>query len=67
MAIRQADVLTALRQVQDPDLHRDVVSLNMIKDLTVEEGKVALRLVLTGLLGMDRDEVRHLADAGVLA
>ena len=23
--------------------------------------------VLTGLLGMDRDEVRHLADAGVLA
>lgn len=29
-------VLQALRQIIDPDLHRDIVSLGMIKDLTIE-------------------------------
>ena len=41
-------VLNALKTVQDPDLHRDLVSLDMIKDLKVfEDGKVTLRVVLT--------------------
>jgi ATP-binding protein involved in chromosome partitioning len=40
-------VLEALRRVQDPDLHKDVVALNMIKDLTVDGGKVSFRMVLT--------------------
>lgn len=45
--VSQEQVLQALRQVQDPDLKRDVVSLNMIKDLAIQDGKVAFRLVLT--------------------
>ena len=45
--LSQADVLNALRQVQDPDLRRDVVALNMIKDLAIDGGRVAFRLVLT--------------------
>lgn len=40
-------VLSALRTVQDPDLHRDLVSLNMIKDLEIHDGTVSLRVVLT--------------------
>lgn len=40
-------VMAALSQVNDPELHRDVVSLNMIQDLTVNGGSVSLRLVLT--------------------
>jgi len=40
-------VLTALSQVQDPDLHRDLVSLGMIKDLKVDGGKVSFTLELT--------------------
>ena len=41
-------VLNALRTVQDPDLHRDLVSLGMIQDLEVgPEGRVSLRAVLT--------------------
>ena len=42
-----AQVLDALRQVRDPELHRDIVSLDMVQDLTVEGGKVAFTLVLT--------------------
>src|SRR5579884_3620017 len=45
--VSQADVLNALRRVQDPDLRRDVVALNMVKDLAVQDGRVSFRLVLT--------------------
>jgi ATP-binding protein involved in chromosome partitioning len=41
-------VLQALRGVIDPDLQRDVVSLNMIRDVTVaDDGAVGFRFVLT--------------------
>src|SRR5689334_22357093 len=41
-------LLSALRTVQDPDLKRDLVTLNMIQDLTVgDDGTVSLRVVLT--------------------
>ncbi len=36
--ITEEQVLDALRQIQDPDLHRDIVSLGMIKDLTIGPG-----------------------------
>lgn len=47
MTISKADVLKALSTVDDPDLKRDLVSLNMIKDLEVAEGKVSFTVVLT--------------------
>ena len=40
-------VLNALRSVQDPDLKQDLVTLNMIRDIKVEDGKVSFRVVLT--------------------
>jgi ATP-binding protein involved in chromosome partitioning len=39
--------LEALRKVMDPELHRDLVSLGMIKDLRVEGTSVRLRVELT--------------------
>ncbi len=40
-------VLAALRAVQDPDLHRDIVSLGFVRDLSIDAGRVSFRLVLT--------------------
>ena len=40
-------VLTALSEVRDPELHRDLVSLNMVRDVVVDGGTVSFRLVLT--------------------
>jgi len=40
-------ILAALSRVQDPDLHRDIVSLGFIQDLAIEGGDVSLKLVLT--------------------
>jgi ATP-binding protein involved in chromosome partitioning len=51
MAITQLDeqaVLEVLKTVQDPEIHRDLVSLNMVKDVKVLDPKtVALTVVLT--------------------
>jgi len=40
-------ILDALRQIQDPDLHKDIVTLGFIKDLTIQGGNVSFRIVLT--------------------
>jgi ATP-binding protein involved in chromosome partitioning len=40
-------VLAALGTVQDPDLHRDLVTLGMIEGIAIEGGRVAFTLVLT--------------------
>ncbi len=40
-------ILDALRQIQDPDLHKDIVTLGFIKDLKIEGGAVSFRIVLT--------------------
>jgi ATP-binding protein involved in chromosome partitioning len=47
MQYTQTDIIKALSKVEDPDLKRDLVSLNMIKDLLVKPGKVSFTVVLT--------------------
>lgn len=41
------DILNALRTVNDPDLKKDLVTLNMIRDVSVEGDKVSFSVVLT--------------------
>ena len=41
------DLVNALRVVQDPDLHKDIVTLNMVREMTFEKGTAAFQLVLT--------------------
>jgi ATP-binding protein involved in chromosome partitioning len=45
--LTEQDVLSALKGVQDPDLHRDLVDLGMIKDVKIGDGSVALTVNLT--------------------
>ncbi|MEA2206403.1 MAG: ATP-binding protein involved in chromosome partitioning [Blastocatellia bacterium] len=40
-------VLQTLRQIKDPDLHKDIVTLGFIKDLKIDNGNVSFRIVLT--------------------
>ena len=32
-------IMAALGKVQEPELHKDLVTLNMIRDLVIEDGK----------------------------
>ena len=45
--VTEQEILAALSQVKDPELHRDLVSLGMIKDVAVEGGLVNFTLELT--------------------
>lgn len=47
MPVDQEIILKALSTVNDPDLKRDLVSLGMIKDVSVSEKGVAFTVVLT--------------------
>ncbi len=40
-------VIAALSKVQDPELHKDLVTLNMVRDVSVDQGKVFFTIVLT--------------------
>jgi ATP-binding protein involved in chromosome partitioning len=45
--LKTEDVLSALSKVQEPELRKDLVTLNMVRDIQIEEGNVSFRLVLT--------------------
>jgi ATP-binding protein involved in chromosome partitioning len=45
--ISKDNILKALSHVIDPDLKRDLVSLKMIDEIQIEEGRVKFRLILT--------------------
>lgn len=47
MPITRENVLDALRNVEDPDLKKDLVTLNMIEDLVIDGTKVSFSVVLT--------------------
>jgi ATP-binding protein involved in chromosome partitioning len=40
-------ILDSLRQIKDPDLHKDIVTLGFIRDLKIDGGNVSFRIVLT--------------------
>ena len=45
--VDQNAVMAALQTVNDPELHRSIVSLNMIQNLAVEDGRVTFDVILT--------------------
>jgi len=45
--LTESRILQALSTVQDPELHRDIVSLGMVKELAVDHGKVSFMVELT--------------------
>ncbi len=47
LPLTESNVLTSLRAVKDPDLHRDIVTLGFVQNLTIKGGDVAFDLVLT--------------------
>jgi ATP-binding protein involved in chromosome partitioning len=67
MAVEQSGVLEALKVVQDPDLHKDIVSLGFIKDLSIKAGNVSFTIELTTPACPVKDLMRDQAHAAVRA
>ena len=45
--LTEEQVLDALRQIIDPDLRKDIVTLGFVRDLKIDGGDVSFRIVLT--------------------
>lgn len=65
--IKESAVLEALRAVKDPDLGQDIVSLNFIKNLVIDDGKVGFTIELTTPACPVKDQMRDEAQAAVSA
>jgi len=66
-SISEEQVLQALRSVKDPDLHKDIVTLNMIRDMAICGGIVKFRFVLTTPACPVRDQLKFEAEKAVMA
>ncbi|HUF48641.1 MAG TPA: Mrp/NBP35 family ATP-binding protein [Vicinamibacterales bacterium] len=67
MAVSESDVLSALRAVQDPDLHKDIVALGFVKNLAIDGGRVGFTIELTTPACPMKDLMRDQAQAAVSA
>jgi ATP-binding protein involved in chromosome partitioning len=47
VTITKETVLQTLRTIQDPTLHKDIVSLDLVKDLAVADGRVSFTMEFT--------------------
>jgi ATP-binding protein involved in chromosome partitioning len=65
MALTSRHVLDALRSVNDPDLHRDLVTLNMVKDARVDGGRVTVVIELTTPACPMKDRIRADVDRAI--
>jgi ATP-binding protein involved in chromosome partitioning len=65
--ITTQSVLAALGQVQEPELHKDLVTLNMIQDLKIEGDTVNFTIVLTTPACPLRSRIESEARQAVLA
>jgi ATP-binding protein involved in chromosome partitioning len=65
--VTPAAVLEALKAVTDPELRKDVVALNMVKGLSVAQGRVAFTLELSTPAHPARDRIREAVEQAVAA
>ena len=63
--IRESSVLDALKVVTDPDLGRDIVSLGIVKNLAIDDGRVSFTIELTTPACPVKDQMREQAQAVV--
>jgi ATP-binding protein involved in chromosome partitioning len=47
MPVTEAEVIEALRPVEDPELHRSIVDLDMVRQVTIADGTVGVTVALT--------------------
>jgi ATP-binding protein involved in chromosome partitioning len=64
--VTQESVLAALSTVQEPELHRDLVTLNMIKDVVIDGSNVSFTVELTTPACPLRGRIQNESKAAVM-
>ncbi|WP_208027168.1 Mrp/NBP35 family ATP-binding protein [Rhabdothermincola sediminis] len=65
MSVTEAEVIEALRPVEDPELHRSIVELDMVRDVRVEGDRVEVLVALTVAGCPLRNEIRNRVGAAL--
>ncbi len=65
--VKKESILAALGKVQEPELHKDLVTLNMIQDLESKDGDVSFTIMLTTPACPLRSRIEKEAKEAVLA
>ncbi len=63
--LTEQNILESLKVVKDPDLHRDIVSLNFVKNVTIKGKNVSFDIELTTPACPVRDELKMQAEKAV--
>jgi ATP-binding protein involved in chromosome partitioning len=63
VSVTKEQVLSALRNVQDPDLHKDIVTLGFVKDVEVKGGEVDFTIELTTPACPVKDQLKSQAES----
>jgi len=64
-AVTEQAVIDRLRTVMEPELHKDLITLNMVKDLKIEGGTVKFTVVLTTPACPLKTEIKASCDKAV--
>lgn len=67
MKISKEDILLALSSVQDPDLHKDLVTLNMVRNIVIAPDKVSFTVMLTTPACPLKEKIRKDCEVAVKA
>jgi ATP-binding protein involved in chromosome partitioning len=67
MPVTEAQVIDALRPVQDPELHRSIVDLDMVRQVGIDGGRVAVTVALTIAGCPLRAEIQNRVNGAVAA
>ena len=65
MTATKEDVLAVLRSIDDPELKRDVVSLNMVQRVDVADGRAIVELKLPRRAAGFKEAIRKAANEGI--
>lgn len=66
MSVIKEDVLKALSKVKDPDLGKDLVTLNMIKDVEINDGEISFTVELTTPACPLKEKIRQDCEDAIL-
>ncbi len=65
--MKEEDIVNALKTVQEPDLKKDLISLNMVKDITINNNAISFTIVLTTPACPLKDKIKNDCIEAILA
>ncbi len=57
--LSKEEIQKTLKEIQDPELKRDIVSLGIVREIEIQDGKVRIQLAMAGGPGPVKEKIRE--------